>query len=259
MAFLGEVAAIYRASKKKKDINFWTEWVCRPPAAILVYLLKGTRITPNQVTFLATLLALASCALFILLPGWSGAIIAALVFELSFILDCVDGQLARIRKTASPIGHHLDFLMDEIKAFFVFGAVAIRLWRFEADPAQAQLYLLVTIAAMACLGSGLCMTTFMRRPEYGEAKAITEDGQPAQVGGRRGPVGMVLNLLEAAARVVVHYPSYILLVALVPYGRLDLYFWGYAGVNALYAAKAALQIFFKLGRFAPRTPPGGVA
>jgi phosphatidylglycerophosphate synthase len=253
MAFWSELAAIYRASKKKKDINFWTEWVCRPPAAILVLLLRNTRISPNQVTFGATLLALGSAALFILLPGYLGAIIAALVFELSFILDCVDGQLARIRRTASPIGHHLDFLMDEIKAFFMFGAVAVRLWRFEPDPERATLYLLVTIGAMACLGAGLCLTTFMRRPEYGEAKAITEDGQPAQVGGRKGPVGLVLNALEAGARVLVHYPSYILIVALIPPGRLDLYFWAYAGVNVLYAAKSSLQIFFKLGRFAPRS------
>jgi len=251
MGFWSEVAAIYRSSKKKKDINLWTEWVCRPPAAIFVYALRNTRITPNQVTFLATLVAFAAAALFVVLPGWWGAIVAALVFELSFILDCVDGQLARVRKTSSVIGHHLDFLMDEIKAFFVYGAVTVRLWRFADTPAEAERYLLVGLGGLACLGAGLSLTTFMRRPEYG-AKPVTEDGQPAEVGGRRGPVGMVINLLEAGARVVVHYPSYILLVALIPPGRLDVYFWAYAGVNALYAAKASLSVLVKLGRFAPR-------
>jgi phosphatidylglycerophosphate synthase len=244
-----EIAAIYRASKKKKDINWWTEWVCRPPAAVVVYALQGTRVTPNQVTFLATLVAFGACALFILLPGWWGAILAALVFELSFVLDCVDGQLARVRKTASPIGHHLDFLMDEIKAFFVFGSITVRLHLGAADPEMARWYLIVGLAGMACLGSGLSMTTFMRRVEYG-APPPTEEGQPAQVGGRRGPVGAVLTLLEHAARVVVHYPSYILIVALIPPGRLDIYFWAYAAVNALYAAKSFLAIFLRLGRFA---------
>ena len=243
-----EIAAIYRASKKKKDINWWTEWVCRPPAAIFVWLWKDGRITPNQVTFLATLVALGSCAMFIFLPGWEGAIAAALVFELSFILDCVDGQLARVRKTASPLGHHLDFLMDEIKAFFVFGAVTVRLWRF-GDPALADIYLLVGLGGMACLGAGLAMTTFMRRQEYGAAP-VTEDGQPAQISGGTSLVGRVLALVQHAARVVVHYPSYILLVALIPPGRLDVYFWAYAGVNALYAARSFLGIFLKLGRFA---------
>ncbi len=246
---LAEIATIYRTSKKKKDINFWTEWVCRPPAAVLVYALRDTRVTPNQVTFIATFVAFVSCALFVVLPGWWGAIVAALVFELSFVLDCVDGQLARIRRTASAIGHHLDFLMDEIKAFFVFGAVTVRLWLAAAAPAEGARYLVVGLAGMACLGSGLCLTTFMRRSEYG-APPPTEDGQPALLAPRRGVVGRALSLVEHAARVVVHYPSYLLLVALVPPGRLDIYFWAYAVVNALYAARAFLTIALKLGRFA---------
>jgi phosphatidylglycerophosphate synthase len=246
---LAEIVAIYRTSKKKKDINFWTEWVCRPPAAVVVYALQGTRVTPNQVTFLATWVAFVSCALFVVLPGWWGAIVAALVFELSFVLDCVDGQLARVRRSASTVGHHLDFLMDEIKAFFVFGAVTVRLWLGAGTPAEGDRYLLAGLAGMACLGSGLCLTTFMRRAEYG-APPPTEDGQPVVLAARRGPVGQVLSLLERAARVVVHYPSYLLLVALVPPGRLDLYFWAYAAVNALYAAKSFLAITAKLGRFA---------
>ena len=106
MAVVSEIAQIYRASKKKKDINLWTEWVCRPPAAVVVYALRSTRVTPNQVTFFATFLAFVSAAMFIACPGWWGAVAAALVFEVSFVFDCVDGQLARIRKTASPIGHH---------------------------------------------------------------------------------------------------------------------------------------------------------
>jgi phosphatidylglycerophosphate synthase len=248
MSASSEIVAIYRASKKKKDINWWTEWVCRPPAAVIVYALRNTRITPNQITFIATFVALGSAAMFILLPGWWGAIAAALVFEFSFVLDCVDGQLARLRRTASTIGHHLDFLMDEIKAFFMFGAVTIRLWRFEADPEQAVRYLIVGLAGMACLGAGLSLTTFMRRAEYG-AKQPTEEGQPAEMIKRRGPIGLVLTLLEHAARTVVHYPSYLLILALIPPGRLDVYFWAYAAVNALYAARSFLQVLVKLGRF----------
>ncbi|MBI4510818.1 MAG: CDP-alcohol phosphatidyltransferase family protein [Deltaproteobacteria bacterium] len=243
-----EIADIYRASKKKKDINWWTEWVCRPPAAVLVYLWKDSRITPNQVTFLATLVAMFSAALLALLPGWWGAVVAALVFEFSFVLDCVDGQLARLRKQASTVGHHLDFLMDEIKAFLIFGAVAVRLWRFAETPDEGNRFLLVGIFAMACLGAGLSLTTFMRRPEYG-AKPPTEDGQPAELRARRGLMGKAIGTLEHAARIVVHYPSYILLVALVPPGRLDIYFWAYAAVNALYAARSFLQVYLKLGRF----------
>lgn len=240
-----EIAAIYRASKKKQDINWFTEWVARPPAAVVVYLLRNTRITPNQITFLSALVAAGACALFVAWPSWTGLIVAAAVFEFSFVLDCADGQLARHRKIASPIGHLLDFLMDELKAMLLFGCVAVRLWR-ELDDERL---LVVGLAGLFCLASGIALTSFMRRPEYG-AKQMTEDGQPAEVGKRRGPIGMALNIFEWAARFVVHYPQYLFICAVV--NRIDIYFWAYAGVNVLYLAMSFLKILLKLGRFAPR-------
>ena len=240
-----EIVAIYRASKKKQDINWFTEWVARPPAAVVVFLLRNTPITPNQVTFGSAVLAAIACAIFVALPGWGWLVVAAAVFELSFVLDCADGQLARHRKIASPLGHLLDFLMDELKAMLLFGAVSVRIWRTTGD----DRILLVGLAGGFCLASGISLTSFMRRPEYG-AKPPTEDGQPAQVGARRGPIGLVVNALEWAARVVVHYPQYLWLVAVG--NRIDLYFWAYAGVNALYFAKSLATILLRLGRFAPR-------
>lgn len=234
-----EIVAIYRASKKKQDINWFTEWVARPPAAVVVYLVKNTRITPNQITFGSAVIAAAACAMIALLPGYTWLVVAAAVFELSFVLDCADGQLARHRKMASPLGHLLDFLMDELKAMLLLGCVAVRLWSETSD----ERILLVGIAGLFCLASGIALTSFMRRPEYG-AKPPTEDGQPA-VARPRGPIAVI----EWAARVVVHYPQYIWLCALT--NRIDVYFWAYAGVNALYLAKSLAAILLRLGRFAP--------
>jgi len=240
-----EIVAIYRSSKKHRDINRFTEWVARPPAAVVVYALRGTPITPNQVTFLSAGIAALACAMFALLPGWGWLVAAALVFELSFVLDCADGQLARLRKIASPLGHLLDFLMDELKAMLLYGCVAVRLWRTTGD----DRVLVVGIAALFCLASGISLTSFMRRPEYG-AKPPTADGQPAEVGQRRGAIGLVLNAIEWAARVVVHYPQYLWLCALLD--RIEIYFWAYAAVNALYFAKSFAAIMLRLGRFQPR-------
>ncbi|MDB4963659.1 MAG: CDP-alcohol phosphatidyltransferase [Myxococcales bacterium] len=243
-----EIVAIYTQSKKKRDINRFTEWVARPPAAIVVYALAKTPITPNQVTFLSAIVAAVAGALFALFPGsYLWLVVAALVYEFSFVLDCADGQLARLRKIASPLGHMLDFLMDELKAMLIFACVTVRLWQETGD----ERLMVVGLFGLFCLAAGLTLTSFTRRPEYG-AKPPTEDGQPAEVGGRRGPVGMVLGGLEWAARIVVHYPQYIWICALVD--RMDIYFWAYAGVNALYLLKTLAAILLRLGRFAPRTP-----
>jgi phosphatidylglycerophosphate synthase len=246
-----EIVAIYRSSKKRRDINWFTEWVARPPAAVVVYALRRTPITPNQVTFLSAVIAAGACAMFALLPGYAWLVAAAGVFELSFVLDCADGQLARLRKTASPLGHLLDFLMDELKAMLLYGCVTVRIWRETGD----ERILLVGLAALFCLASGIALTSFMRRPEYG-ARPPTAEGQPAEVGRRRGAVGAVLNLLEWAARFVVHYPQYLWICALAD--RIDLYFWAYAGVNALYLAKSLAAIVLRLGRFERTSPPAPV-
>ena len=237
-----DIVAIYRASKKKRDINRFTEYVARPPAAVVVYFLAKTPITPNQVTFLSAVVAAGAAAMFALLPGYAWLVAAALVFEFSFVLDCADGQLARLRKIASPLGHLLDFLMDELKAMFIYAAVAIRLWQDTGD----ERLLLVGLGGLFCLAAGLSLTSFTRRPEYG-AKPPTEDGQPAEIS-RRSPLAAV----EWVARIFVHYPQYIWICALA--NRIDIYFWAYTAVNALYLAKTMAAILFRLGRFQRTTP-----
>jgi hypothetical protein len=238
-----EVAAIYRSSKKKQDINWFTEWIARPPAAVVVYVLRNTPITPNQVTFLSAFVAAGACALLIACLGWLPLVIAAALFEFSFVLDCADGMLARLRKLASPLGHLLDFLMDELKAMLLYGAVSVRMWRETGDARM----LLVGLGGGFCLASGIALTSFMRRPEYG-AKPPTEDGQPADMKKPRSLVGWAAFAVEWPARIVVHYPQYIWICALVD--RIDIYFWAYGAVNALYLAKSLAVILFRLGRFA---------
>ena len=242
-----DIAAIYRASLKKHDVNWFTTHLARPPAAVVVYALRGTRVTPNQVTFAAAVVAAVAAAVLIAWPGWLGLGVAIAIYEFSFVLDCADGMLARLRKIPSPIGHLLDFLMDELKAMFIYAAVAIRLWRHTDD----ERLLIVGLAGAFALAAGISLTTFTRRPEYtgGAAKVDDDDAPGAR---RRGPVGKAIGAVEWAARFVVHYPQYIWICAIA--NRIDIYFWAYGAVNVLYLGMTMLKILRKLGRFAPAAP-----
>jgi hypothetical protein len=238
------IAAIYRSSLKRKDVNWFTTYIARPPAAVVVWMLRGTRVTPNQVTFLAAVVAAAAGAVLVAWPGWLGLGVAIALYELSFVLDCADGMLARYRKIASPIGHLLDFLMDELKAMMIYGCVAVRLWRATDD----ERLLIVGLAGLFALAAGISLTTFTRRPEYtGPVKA--DDGT-APAPRRQSPVARVIGAIEWAARSVVHYPQYLWICAAV--NRIDVYFWAYGAVNVLYLGMTFLKILRKLGRFAPR-------
>jgi phosphatidylglycerophosphate synthase len=160
-------------------------------------------------------------------------VLGALLFELSYVLDCADGMLARWRETASPTGHLLDFLMDEIKAFVVLAAVAVRLFLERADVR----ILFLGLFGLVCLASGIALTTFLRRPEIvGPTSTVAR------------PTAGLLGLVERLAKVVIHYPSYIWLAALL--GRIEYYFVPYIAVNALYAARTFLSVGLRFGRSA---------
>jgi len=243
---LTAVVDAYRRTSKPNDI-LWNRFVARPLAAAIIVPLARTRVTPNQVTLLTLPVFLAGAAVLTLVPSWGGLIAGAAIVELSYVLDCADGQLARLKGTSSPVGAYLDFLMDEIKAFTLVAAVAGRLFQAQDDPR----FLIEGLAGVVVVASAISLTTFMRRPEYGAATgaAVRQgtgdygEGFEAKPGaGKRSP----LALLEAVGRFVVHYPSYILFVALA--NRIDLFLHVYLAMNAAYAARAMLSIARGIGR-----------
>jgi phosphatidylglycerophosphate synthase len=211
-------------------------YVCRPLAAVLVDLVKGTSITPNQITLSAVVVAVASAALLLVLPGYQGVVVAIAVYEASYVLDCADGMLARWRGIQSTQGHLLDFLMDEIKAFVLLGAVAVRLFQEHGDPR----FLLLGIAGLVALASGIALTTFLRRPEIVIA--------PAEGAAKPRPslLKRVVGIIERGAKFLIHYPSYILVAALA--GHIEYYFYPYIAVNAVYALRAFAGVAVRFGR-----------
>ena len=117
------VRDVYRRTRKPNDI-LWNRLVARPLAAVVVAPLARTSITPNQVTFATLIVFLGGAALMAFVPTWGALIGGAAIIEFSYVLDCADGQLARLKGTSSPVGAHLDFLMDELKAFALVAAAA---------------------------------------------------------------------------------------------------------------------------------------
>ncbi len=237
---LAAVRDIYRQSKKKRD-NFWTEWISRPPAAVLVWMLKGTRVTPNQVSFLAITVAAGGCAALIFWRSWLGLIVAGLVLQLAYIIDCVDGQLARLKSMSSPVGALLDFMLDEVKAFMVIASATTRLYLQSSDPR----WLLIGLGGLFVAATGITLTTFIRRPEYLEATGAPPL-LPATERGDHAPKSLSpVALVEALGRYVLHYPSWFLFVCAAH--RLDIFVYAYLGAHLLYLGKASLTVLVKLG------------
>ncbi|HET6149504.1 MAG TPA: CDP-alcohol phosphatidyltransferase family protein [Polyangia bacterium] len=242
----GQVAEVYRRTRKPKDI-LWNRFVARPLAAVLLVPLRATPITPNQITLLTLVVFAGGAVLMALGAGWRNLIIAVAVIELSYVLDCADGQLARLKGTSSPVGAHLDFLMDELKAFLLIAAVGIRLWLASAR----TWWLVEALLGLVIVASAISLTTFLRRPEYAAAtgaKVGTGAGDYGAGFEAAPPAGGLspLRALEALGKLIIHYPSYILFVALAD--RIDIFLHAYLLMNGAYAARSLLGITLRLGR-----------
>ncbi|MEU7580253.1 CDP-alcohol phosphatidyltransferase family protein [Streptomyces sp. NPDC041068] len=108
------LAEVRRITQKKRDA-WWTVLLVDPVATPLVRLTAmRTRITPNQITWGAFLLGLGSAACFAL-GEWRWLALGAVIYHLSFILDCMDGKVARLTGQGSVFGAWLDFVFDRIR------------------------------------------------------------------------------------------------------------------------------------------------
>ncbi len=109
-----DLAEVRRVTQKKRDA-WWTVMLVDPVATPLVRLTATyTRITPNQITWGAFLLGLGSAVCFAF-GDWRWLIAGAVVYHLSFVLDCMDGKVARLTGQGSVFGAWLDFVFDRIR------------------------------------------------------------------------------------------------------------------------------------------------
>ena len=104
----------------------------RPAGRPLSRLLIHTPITPNQISIAATLLGVMAAVGFAAGTHPMG-IVAAILLQLSAILDCVDGDVARVVFKESALGKWLDIVGDQIVHIGVFVGIGIGLWRAGND------------------------------------------------------------------------------------------------------------------------------
>src|SRR5207302_11226185 len=85
--------------------------------------LGRTPLTPNGVTVLATAVGvLASVAFGV--GGYAAGIIGALLFQLSAILDCCDGEVARLKFMESAFGEQFDVVLDNVVHLALYAGIA---------------------------------------------------------------------------------------------------------------------------------------
>ncbi|MDH4127791.1 MAG: CDP-alcohol phosphatidyltransferase family protein [Spirochaetota bacterium] len=90
----------------------------RPIASYFVKAVQNTSITPNQITVISLVFGMVAGVF--LSPYYSIPFVGIILLAISNILDCSDGQLARVRKSGSMAGRVFDGLADSFVFFSIY-------------------------------------------------------------------------------------------------------------------------------------------
>ena len=103
--------------------GFFSVFFLRRVSKLLTWAAVKIGATPNQVTIASFAIGLYAAFLFAQGDTWS-LIGGAILLQVSIIVDCVDGEIARYTRKFSELGAWLDAITDRVKEYAVFLGLA---------------------------------------------------------------------------------------------------------------------------------------
>jgi phosphatidylglycerophosphate synthase len=146
------------ATRKRRD-SWWTVFLVDPVACRLtLFVANHTAITPNGLTRLSLILGMVSAVCF----GFGQLVAGALVFYVSFAVDCMDGKIARLKGTGTAFGLWLDYVGDRVRVVCCAAGLAFGQYVTTGDVA----YIL--------LGAGVAVLDLFRYVNAPQMKRVRE-------------------------------------------------------------------------------------
>lgn len=134
-----ELVAEFRRSLKRPEVEEYVDlYFNRPLAFLFVKAIYGTNLTPNQLSVFSMLLGVsAAVCVGTGRPGLLPA--AAVLLAVSIIIDCSDGQLARLKKNGTPLGRLIDGSADYVVGIAMYTGLGLALSASADHPDLAWL------------------------------------------------------------------------------------------------------------------------
>ena len=110
----------YTKEKRKKS-SLWARLVSRPLSFVFTFIFINLGFSANIVSIISIIDAIVACIL--IMCGGIPMYIGVGLFVFWHVLDCVDGNIARVKKQSSYGGAFLDAVSGYIAPAFVFLAV----------------------------------------------------------------------------------------------------------------------------------------
>ena len=109
--------------EKRKDTSIWAMIFSRPLSFLVTYVMINSGFSANAVSVLSIFVALSACILIML--GHPVSTIGVFVFLFWDVMDCVDGNIARVKHTASAKGEFMDAVSGYTAPAFIYLSVGV--------------------------------------------------------------------------------------------------------------------------------------
>jgi hypothetical protein len=146
--------------------------------------------SPNTITIVSLVVGLAAALSFAVGERWA-LVVGAVLLQVSIIIDCSDGEVARLTGRYSTVGAWLDAATDRIKEYAAYAGLAWGVWSAGSD-----IWWLAGATMTLQTARHLSDYTFHQVQVHREtADVVRSLSDTADTGGRyRGIVGVATNL-----------------------------------------------------------------
>lgn len=159
--------ALWQSITSSSD-GFVDRWFNRPVGRLVFSKpLIWTPVTPNQISLVSIAVGLAGAWL-IASGNYASTIWGAMLFQLSAVIDCVDGDVARIVFKESKLGKWLDLGGDQVVHIGIFGSIA---WGLHRAGSSAPVLILGSACIVGALLSFAVILHGILRPPAGPAQS----------------------------------------------------------------------------------------
>lgn len=196
-----------------EKIDLWVFYFARPLSWPITWLCVKLGISAASVTYLSILTVLAG-ALLTALGNYTMQIIGVSLFSLWIVLDCVDGNIARYKKTFSQYGEYIDAVGGYFASAFLFLSLGYLSYRISPYPNPEYFFMAGSWATICSLFSRLLYQK--SKNTFTENQAMTKPGAEnrslAMIFAQNfaAPSGLVLPLSLAAT--ILKKPEIIVLI-----------------------------------------------
>lgn len=141
----------------------------RAVSALLSRVFLALRCSPNTITLVATAIGLLA-ALAFAQGSYAAGVVGALLFQLAAIVDCCDGEVARLTFAESAFGELLDIVTDNVVHMAIFAGIGLGLFRAQEGPGAAEAWLPLALGGAAVFANAMALWLVARAKAIGRGR-----------------------------------------------------------------------------------------